>query len=415
MNSKKIDVMVVSLCCSDELYDYVLNSRLQKHVDPAQKFFRNLIYGLKENEEIETVNCISAVPVSKRTHNKRKWDSIISMQDGIVFNSPSFYNGGISTFTSQIASTKCILEEWINTTTQNRKLIILDTMVGYLTDTVCNLAHHYSVPVIGVVTDLPLQWAKMGKVHGNLLRKTKYFLYSYYSESRLKKLDGYAWLTQEMNTLKNKKNKPFCIIEGVADFSYDEKKVDILLPKKFALYAGGIHKVFRIDRLCEAFIKANVDATLLLFGDGDAVNDLKIKYQGSEKIKFMGVVSSQEIRYIEKKAWLLINPRPTSDEYTKYSFPSKTLEYLCSGTPVLSTKLKGIPSDYTDYLFWFEEENVESMASKIKAISLYSDSELISFGQKSKDFAYQKKNAKIQAHRLIELFESYFGDYRFPL
>ena len=38
-----------------------------------------------------------------------------------------------------------------------------------------------------------------------------------------------------------------------------------------------------------------------------------------------------------------VNPRQNNEEFTKYSFPSKTMEYLASGVPVVAYKLDGIP------------------------------------------------------------------------
>ena len=41
-----------------------------------------------------------------------------------------------------------------------------------------------------------------------------------------------------------------------------------------------------------------------------------------------------------------MNPRSADAEYTKYSFPSKTIEYLATGVPVVMNRLPGIPEEY---------------------------------------------------------------------
>ena len=71
--------------------------------------------------------------------------------------------------------------------------------------------------------------------------------------------------------------------------------------------------------------------------------------KNNEKIKYFGVIDFESILLRQKNTDLLINPRPSIDEYTKYSFPSKIMEYMASGTPVLTTKLSGIPMEYYDY------------------------------------------------------------------
>ena len=54
--------------------------------------------------------------------------------------------------------------------------------------------------------------------------------------------------------------------------------------------------------------------------------------------------------YISSAA-VLVNPRPNNEEYTKYSFPSKDIEYLLSGKPTVAFLLDGMPKCYQDFLY----------------------------------------------------------------
>ena len=102
----------------------------------------------------------------------------------------------------------------------------------------------------------------------------------------------------------------------------------------------------------------------------------------------------------ERKATLLINPRPTNEEYTKYSFPSKTLEYMASGTPVLMTRLPGMPKDYEEYVYLFDEETVEGFANTLGEV-LQSKSELQEKGKRAREFILTTRNNRGQALRII--------------
>ncbi|MDY0292929.1 MAG: hypothetical protein RBR02_11415, partial [Desulfuromonadaceae bacterium] len=113
-------------------------------------------------------------------------------------------------------------------------------------------------------------------------------------------------------------------------------------------------------------------------------------------------VPNQEVIDAELDASLLVNPRPTEGEYTKYSFPSKTLEYMVSGTPVLTAELPGIPLEYYDYL-WFFEENGSGLERALRYILSKKNTELEKFGEKSRDFALRYKNNISQAAKTIEL------------
>ena len=93
------------------------------------------------------------------------------------------------------------------------------------------------------------------------------------------------------------------------------------------------------------------DIELWLFGSGDMEKDITDYCKSDQRIKYFGMVPREKVVKFEKKAKLLVNPRPTNNEFTKYSFPSKTIEYMASGTPLLTTRLPGIPSEYFDHVF----------------------------------------------------------------
>ena len=113
------------------------------------------------------------------------------------------------------------------------------------------------------------------------------------------------------------------------------------------------------------------------------------------------MVSNDKIIQLEKEAKLLVNPRPTNEEYTKYSFPSKIMEYMASGTPVLTTRLLGMPKEYYDYIYCFEDEKVDGIEKKLIEILSKEQKELTKMGNKAKEFVLMKKNNKVQAEKII--------------
>ena len=102
------------------------------------------------------------------------------------------------------------------------------------------------------------------------------------------------------------------------------------------------------------------------------------------------------------RATLLINPRYTDAEFTKYSFPGKNLEYAASGTPTLTTKLPGMPEEYCDHVFLLKEETVSGMAVILKEISAIPRERLYEYGQKTKRWMLDRKNCKVQARIVID-------------
>lgn len=107
----------------------------------------------------------------------------------------------------------------------------------------------------------------------------------------------------------------------------------------------------------------------------------------------------------ELKATLLINPRPTTEAYTKYSFPSKNMEYMVSGTPVLTTKLPGMPAEYNEYVYLVDEETVDGQSQTLTTVLLKSPEELHDFGARAREYVLREKNNVRQAGKIIEMIK----------
>src|SRR5699024_6908520 len=120
----------------------------------------------------------------------------------------------------------------------------------------------------------------------------------------------------------------------------------------------------------------------------------------NKSIKFYGLKPQSEVFQYEKLATLLVNPRPSTEEFTKYSFPSKTLEYMSSGIPFITTKLAGIPQEYYKYIFYFKEESVNGFKDEMENILSKDIKELEQIGENAKDYVIKNKNNFIQCKRM---------------
>ena len=102
-------------------------------------------------------------------------------------------------------------------------------------------------------------------------------------------------------------------------------------------------------------------------------------------------------------ATLLVNPRPTNEEYVKYSFPSKTMEYMASGTPVLTTVLPGMPKEYYPYVNFIREESPQGIADALKTVLASSDDELFAQGCRAREFVLKERNNVVQAKKILAM------------
>ena len=123
------------------------------------------------------------------------------------------------------------------------------------------------------------------------------------------------------------------------------------------------------------------------------------------RIVYLGRVDRAEVLSLQKNATVLVNPRQNNEEFTKYSFPSKNLEYLSSGVPLVAYKLDGIPDEYDEYIYYPTDNSAEALSKEIMKICALPDEERKLLGKKAKDFVFENKNKVKQAQRIIEFIK----------
>lgn len=102
---------------------------------------------------------------------------------------------------------------------------------------------------------------------------------------------------------------------------------------------------------------------------------------------------------------LLVNPRPIAPEYTKYSFPSKNMEYMISGTPVLTTKLPGMPEEYYPHVYFIEDETPDGISMVLQEICAKSLEERTRKGIDARQFVLEQKTNIAQAKKIIDFIQ----------
>lgn len=216
----------------------------------------------------------------------------------------------------------------------------------------------------------------------------------------LKRMDGLVLLSPYMKERLHVGEKPWIVIEGLfspKDVIKDSNKLE----KKIVLYTGKIEKWFGVEDLLEAFTQIHGDQyQMWLCGPGDI--EMVNKYSSKDnRIIYKGCLTHKDVLNLQKQVSLLVNPRHSYDKFTLYSFPSKTMEYMASGTPTLMSRLKSLPKDYLDHLYLFEDESIEGMSKMIKHCLDKPDAELNDFGAAAAEFILSNKTSDIQAQKLL--------------
>lgn len=234
-----------------------------------------------------------------------------------------------------------------------------------------------------------------------LIQKDTYSLVPYFK--------SFVLLADAMVTRLNAQNKPWIRIEGMIDPDEHPKTdaINKLPDKKILMYSGTLAYRYGILDLLEAFEGiTNPEYELWIFGSGNTEKTIHGKVKTDKRIRFFGLVSREKVLEMQQSASVLINPRSSKGEYTKYSFPSKTMEYLLSGKPVIMRKLHGIPEEYHDHLFFTSDDSVESLQKAIVNVCEMSKEYRIDFGKKAREFVLNEKNYLLQVEKIIGLVMS---------
>ncbi len=374
--------------CSDRVYRQLFENVKVKPAFQSQKYHRLLIEGLAAGAKVDVV---ANPPVNRSVLDKRFVCLPKEEEGGACYRYiPAIRNPvlkavcvGFGTFfrTFRLAGKdSAVVVDGLN-----RIPALAALAAAKLRGRLC----------VGIVTDLPdmLGGGRFSKGMANFV---------------IRHCTHYVLLTQAMNDYLNPDNKPYVILEGHSDIAMAkmEPSMEKKISPRVCFYAGGVSKQYGLGNLVEGFRKADLpNAQLHIYGPGDYVPELEEIAAKDPNIFYGGMLLSSEIVEKEQQATLLINPRPTEEEYVKYSFPSKTMEYMASGTPVLTTILPGMPKEYHPYVYLLPEETADGIADMLTKVLANSDEALFQKGAEARAFVLEQKNNVIQARKILEMLK----------
>jgi glycosyltransferase involved in cell wall biosynthesis len=293
------------------------------------------------------------------------------------------------------------IKKWLENSGDDNYIIIYSTYLPFL-QAVKSLPS--TVKITLIVTDLPEYYDLTAS--SNQMKKYLRAIYNQFIYASLKRIDSFVILTEEMRIPLAIGERPYIVIEGIVNDTLRLHPTEINEGKKILLYTGTLNYKFGIMNLLKAFrLIEKEDYELWICGSGEAEKEIISMSKVDRRIKYFGYVTKNEIYELQQKATLLINPRTNDGEYTKYSFPSKTMEYMLSGKPVLMYKLDGIPGEYDQYLYYINGSDPKDIADRIIEICEQPQSELDDFGQKAREFVLKNKNSEIQAKKIIDMIQ----------
>ena len=174
--------------------------------------------------------------------------------------------------------------------------------------------------------------------------------------------------------------------------------------RKVIMYAGTLQEDYGLWHLIHAFLLICDDKYFLqIAGSGDMAEEIKQLSEKNDRIQYLGFISPAEVSEYQQRADILVNPRTSAYEFVKYSFPSKIMEYLASGTPYVGHRLPCIPSEYDLYIQYPKDESDEALMEKIVEICELSLEERKAIGEKARNFIIEEKNPKVMCKKIVHM------------
>lgn len=225
----------------------------------------------------------------------------------------------------------------------------------------------------------------------------------------LSKVDGVVVLTQALADDFSPKCKSL-VLPGFMDRNLE--LLDVPYRESSGVfniaYAGGLFDEYGVGNLIDAVRGIeDLPVRLTLYGKGDLEARIKEYASMDSRIVFGGTVTPKQLIPLLQSADLLVNPRPSNQDFVRHSFPSKLIEYMALGVPVLTTRLPGIPSDYLEKMYLVEDESAGGIRDEILQIAGLPFEARHKTATEARSFVVGAASEKAQGARIVKFLESF--------
>ncbi len=218
----------------------------------------------------------------------------------------------------------------------------------------------------------------------------------------MKSVDKYVLYSKHMATFLRLSDEQYIVMEGSFDPSLVIDEEPQKSEKLSIMYSGVLDLRYGIRELLDAMNLLDDRYELWFTGNGNAVTLIEELAKTDSRIKNFGYLPSRyDLLKKQKEATMLISPRSTEEEASKYCFPSKIFEYMVSGNPVISTRIGGIPDEYFEYLVPIEKISAEEIAKAANFVGNMSEQDRIRLGNSGRQFILLEKTNIKQGEKIM--------------
>lgn len=388
--------------------DSMLPKILAQEILPiqTQRFSGTLVDALRAGFD-GNVEVFSTAPLVDFPHSrllfapKARW----MIDDQIQATMAPFLNlPGLKHLTRFIV-TFVFVARWIFRNKNSRRIIVL---LGVQS---CKLWGVLFAQIIGrcitvsYLTDdlgIPLKWEK------SLLKRLRLMDVNLMKRG-LQKLSGVIVMTPQL-ARKLAPERPTLVMPTIW-----RSNPDLAAPKTSAatrctfniVYTGNLSRSYGVDLLLDTFKRADrSNWRLLISGWGEMEEAVRQFARNNPQVEFHGLLDSQQLCELRQRADVFINPKRTLDGSASLAFPSKIVEYLGTGKPVITTNLPIFDAEFRQNLIIAQSDSPEELIKCLDLVMSWDDHQRERWRLRTLHFINQELSPGVQGARIRSFVDS---------
>jgi len=203
--------------------------------------------------------------------------------------------------------------------------------------------------------------------------------------------------------------RPYIRIEGGIRSEILDRTSDTFKPKKeknapfVIVSAGSLDEANGVLILLEAFtLLAGEQYRLHIAGRGPLEKYVEEAAKKDHRIEYVGFVSFEEVLRLYNSADVLINMRLTKALNTGYFFPSKVMECLASGVPLITTCTGHAEEEFGDFCYLLKDETPQGLANIIRCVASLDPHERAEIAHKARVYVAVNKTWDAQSRKIVK-------------
>lgn len=379
-------------------HSFIVENSIGVIQNAADAFQKNLIEGLAMHDDVDAVVVnlpfISAWPSSFR---KAWFPRVRDLESGVPINGRGFANASLIRYPARIVASFVGLR--VNQVRGADTILVYSAHVPFMIAAVLAGRLFSRRQLAIIVLDLPEYMGAMGLIHklfGGFNRRLFYYLVRHF--------DRFIVLTEAMISRLGVDPEKAVVVEGIATLS--QRGTTAVAHERRGntfLYTGTLARRYGINELVDGFRQASCpEAALWICGAGEGADYVSAAAEADPRIVFYGQVDRSRALELQREADFLINPRSGDDEFVRYSFPSKIMEYLASGRPVIMYNLPGIPQDYNGHYLPIDASGAAGIGAAISSAIAMPAEIRDAMGVAARDFVRVHKGPREQTRRILD-------------